>query len=240
MSLQLPFDFSLHAPPHSFDNFILGDNQMVYYLVQQIIHRQAEETNSIYVWGEPSTGKSHLLEAACQQVTEEGGTPAYLPLLQMVNFPADVLEGLESMDLVCLDDVQGVAGDAEWERGLFSLFNRLRETATPLLVSGCRPPAQLGLRLEDLSSRLSWGGVFMLQALDDNNKRRALCQYAEELGLDMKSDVADYLLKHGSGQLSQLIDWLDLVDYASLATKRKVSVTFVRSLLDGSLEYPER
>lgn len=238
MSLQLPFEFGLHAPPHSFDNYVLGENHMVYHVLQQVIHGETE--HSVFIWGEPGCGKTHLLEAACQQVSEEGGTPVYLPLAQMAQYPAEVVQGLSEMSLVCLDDVHAIAGRMDWEEALFGLFNRLRESATPLLISAHHPPNQIGLALPDLSSRLSWGGVFALQVLDTAHKTQVLQQYAEELGLEISADVAAYLLKHCSQNLKDLIDCLDLVDYASLATKRKVNLSFVRSVFDGSLEYPAR
>ena len=71
----------------------------------------------------------------------QGLTCAYLPLADSGQLAPAMLEGLESLDLIAVDDVHAIAGDRAWEHSLFTLFNRCREHGTRLLFSADRGPA---------------------------------------------------------------------------------------------------
>ena len=62
--------------------------------------------------------------------------------------PVGVLEGMGALDLVCLDDLQAVAGQPEWEIALFRLYEELRNSGGNLVVASNGPPAEsvFGLR----------------------------------------------------------------------------------------------
>ena len=73
-------------------------------------------------------------------------------------FSTAVFENLEQQELVCLDDLQAVIGNSEWEIALFDLFNRIKANGkTLLVVSAEQSPAALPVKLPDLASRLKWG-----------------------------------------------------------------------------------
>lgn len=65
----------------------------------------------------------------------------------------EVLDGMEHLSLVCIDNIECVAGDELWEMAIFDLYNRILESGkTRLLITGDRPPRQLNLGLPDLAS----------------------------------------------------------------------------------------
>jgi len=220
MSTQLPLGINLQFS-QSFANYNATFNHTALLVLRQVIARQSE--NSLYLWGESSTGKTHLLQAACQEMAYFDQTPAYIPLSELKSEGTVVLEGLDNLDLVCLDDLQVIVGSSEWEHALFNLFNRLKDQNIPLLMTGDVAPNELGLGLLDLESRLSWGGVFKLQGLDNKEKIKALQQHAKQLGC--------YLLKQFAYDLETLVHQLRSLDYASLAAHRKITLPFVRQWL---------
>ncbi|MCP4697335.1 MAG: DnaA regulatory inactivator Hda [Gammaproteobacteria bacterium] len=234
MNVQLPLKLiTTPGSACSFASFVPDANLSVCQAVQHAVSGKNE--TCLYLWGETGTGKTHLLQAACDQETTQGGTPVYLPLKDLHNLPAEAVEGLEQVDLVCLDDVQNIAGIPEWEHALFSLFNQLRESGTLLLISGIDAPDQLGLDLKDLVSRLKWGGVFKLQALNDKTKIAILQKHAADLGFELPKTVANYLIGHSPRDMKSLMNCLKRLDYASLAAKRRITIPFVRALLSGAL-----
>jgi len=228
MSTQLPLGINLQFS-QSFANYNATFNHTALLVLRQVIARQSE--NSLYLWGEASTGKTHLLQAACQEIAYFDQTPAYIPLSELKPEGTAVLEGLDNLDLVCLDDLQTVVGSSEWQQALFDLFNRLKDNNIPLLMTGNAAPTELGLDLLDLESRLSWGGVFKLHGLDNKEKIKALQQHAKQLGFELSEKVARYLLKHFAYDLDALIHQLRSLDYASLAAHRKITLPFVRQWL---------
>ena len=84
----------------------------------------------------------------------------YVPLDKRAYFVPEVLDGMEQLALVCIDNIECIAGDEEWEMAIFNLYNRILETGrTRLFITEDRPPRQLNLRLPDLASRLDWGQI---------------------------------------------------------------------------------
>lgn len=233
MSVQLVLALGLNAPPHSFTNYVPGDNQAVCQAIRRVV--QGKGQNCLYLCGGSGLGKTHLLQAACHDVSCNGGTPVYLPLAQMRQYSIDVVEGLDALDLVCLDDIHGIAGIDNWEHAVFSLFNRLYETHTPLLVSGETIPTHLRLHLKDLVSRLSWGGVFPLHPLGEAEQRIVLKKHAMSLGLQLPDAVITYLIRHCAPDIKSLIYWVEYIDKASLAAKRRITVPFIRSLMKSEV-----
>ena len=149
-------------------------------------------------------------------MSETKGTATYLPLEQSNDLSPDILEGLEQLDLVCLDNIDTISMQPQWQEALFHLYNRIKETGTVLFVSATVPPKQLYLSLKDLSSRLSWGMVYQLNGLQDEDKTKALIMRAKNRGMHMTDEVGQYLLRHFSRSTTDLFKTLEKLDQATL------------------------
>jgi len=133
--------------------------------------------------------------------------------------------------LVCLDNVDQVAGDKDWELALFNFFNRIRESGGRLILSAGQNAHNLDIKLADLRSRLSWGITYQLRGLNDVEKINALKIRAHLRGFMMDDKVAQFLMKHSSRDMSELMALLDKLDYASLVEQKKLSIPFVKNYL---------
>ncbi len=156
----------------------------------------------------------------------------YLPLAELRQYPAaDVLQGVEHVDRVCIDDIHAVLGDADWELALFNLYNSARQHGCRLVVAGDAAPRSLAVNLEDLRSRLSWGIVYQLVQGDDADKAAILQFRATRRGLALSPGVASYIVSRAPRGMGQLLEVLDLLDKASLAQQRALSIPFVKEAL---------
>ena len=183
----------------------------------------------IFLYGPAGAGKSHLLQASCHRV---GAGALYLPLAELRQYAAhEVLQGVESLDRVCLDDVHAVLGDASWELALFNLYNRARQQNCKLVVAGNAAPRVLAVDLPDLRSRLSWGIVYQLASADDNEKAEILRFRAARRGLSLSPEVASYLISRAPRDMPGLLSLLERLDTASLAEQRALSIPFVKRAL---------
>ena len=227
---QLPLGLALRDSAR-FDSFFAGQN--VEAVASLRASASGEGESFVYIAGPAGTGKTHLLQAACQQATRCGRSSAYLPLRELPDFQPAVFTGLEQLDLVCLDDVQALAGLDSWERGLFDLFNRLRDAGGTLLVAGEQRPDQAGLVLPDLVSRLGWGLTYVLGSLDEQGVLAALACRARGRGLELPEETAQFLLRRFPRDLPTLFSLLDTLDTASLVEQRRLTVPFVKSVLEG-------
>ncbi len=186
----------------------------------------------IYLWGAEQTGKSHLLQAATQLADQAGRTALYLPLDQNTLLSPAIFDDLEQLDLICLDGVDRIAGQPDWEQGLFGLFNRLREQQKSLLVAARCSPLSLPIRLPDLVSRLSWGLCYQLQPLNDQDKIQALTAAAASRGLPVSEETARYILHHTQRDMGSLRRLLRQLDQASLEAKRGLTIPFIKAFLE--------
>lgn len=184
----------------------------------------------IYLWGQLGAGRSHLLQAACHLAAQKNRTSVYLPL-NMPGLAPQILHDLEHIQLVCIDDIEAIAKNKLWEEALFYLYNRIRDTGQTLLIAGAHPPQRLGLELPDLVSRLAWGVVFQLQVLSDEDKLAALMMRAKLRGLVLSDEVGQFLLRRCPRNMTQLFSILDTLDAASLQAQRKLTIPFVKSVL---------
>ncbi|MDH2925161.1 DnaA regulatory inactivator Hda [Nicoletella semolina] len=192
-----------------------------------------------YIWGGKSSGKSHLLKAVSNHYLANGLSSSYIPLEKSHYFAPTVLDNAEQLDVVCIDDLDLVAGNEEWELSIFDLFNQIREQQglftqgkkTLLLISANLPPNQLPIKLPDLRSRLSWGEVYRLDDLTDSQKCIILQGNAYRKGLELSDEVANFLLKRVDRDLHGLMTQLDVLDRASLQAQRKLTLPFVKEIL---------
>lgn len=235
--MQLPLDIKL-PDSATFANLVRGGNGEAIDHVRQSLGRRGDDGGAIYVWGVPGSGKSHLLQAACQHIAAVGEASVYLPLQAAEATAAEalvpaMLDGLESLALVCVDDVDAIAADDAWETALFHLYNRIQATGGHLLVAGHAAPAELPLRLADLRSRLAWGWIFQLHVLGDEDKKRALQLRAGTRGFVLPDEVSDYLLRYYPRDMHALFSLLDRLDTASVIAQRRLTIPFVKSVLEN-------
>ncbi len=215
----------------SFANFYPGDNQEVLQGLMALARQP--DPGLIFLWGREGVGKSHLLQALCHEVGSAGDSVVYLPLGDTSAIAPEMLAGLESMSLVCLDDLHSVAGDAAWEEALFHLYNRIQLRGGRLVITADATPSSLAIRLADLSSRLTHALIYHLRSLNDEQKGYALQQRATFRGFALPEEVLAYLLKRCSREMGDLFDLFDQLDQASLTAKRRLTIPFVRDFLDG-------
>ncbi|OOV87752.1 DnaA regulatory inactivator Hda [Oceanospirillum linum] len=213
----------------TFANFFPGDNIYLLEALCSLLESGGETFQ--YIYGPQDSGKSHLLQALCHQADALGFRSVYLPLDELALLSPELLEGLETLDLVCIDDLHLVAGRAKWEAALFHCFNRLRDAGKVLVISADAPPSKLGVKLPDLSSRLAWGITSALHKLDDEQKIMAFKLRAHERGLELTDEVARYILHRSPRSLRELFDMLSVLDHASLMAQRKLTIPFVKETL---------
>lgn len=223
--IPLPFPIEPHA---RFETYVPGANEPLLAHLKSLAagERKAE---ALWVWGGESAGKSHLLQAACANAPL--GRAIYLPLNSVVDRNPEIIDGLESLDLVVLDDVDAVAGEPAWDQALFGLFNGIQAAAGRLLMAARLPPAGVSFSLPDMASRAGGALVYQVRSLEDEESIVALQTRAKFRGFELPEASARFLIRRLPRDMSRLCHWLDALDQASLAAHRRLTIPFIRETL---------
>lgn len=233
MQLVLPVSF---RKQDCLQTFVNGKNeQLVLHLtntVQNIENSVHASQRICVISGESGVGKSHLLLAICEHASSNKLSHQYIDLAQIVNMPTELLIGFINKDVVCIDNLQVINGMKDWQRAIFDAINQFTESNARLLVIATKQSiTTIDYKLPDLRTRLLWGTNFVLHGLSDDDKQSALTNHMIALGISYTDDVIPYLIHRTGRNMHELINTLDILDKASLETKRKVTVPFVKSTL---------
>jgi DnaA-homolog protein len=205
-----------------FDSFSPGSN------TELLAALQSPGSVPLWLWGSHGSGKTHLLQAVCAAAQ----TAAYLPLDRSSTLPPAALVGFENCRVLCLDDLDAVAGDLAWEHALFRLFNDAAELHTRLIFAAGAAPRQLAWSLDDWRSRAAACVVYQLRDLDDAGRIEALRLRAAQRGLQLPQETSEYLLRRMPRDLPSLFELLDHLDEASLIAQRRLTIPFIRDALE--------
>jgi DnaA-homolog protein len=222
---QLPLEFQ-HVQEQNFDQFVFGSNSDLLPILND------PQQTVLYLWGNSFSGKTHLLSALYHQYLKENKSAIFLPLAIKQELSVDMLENIETSALICIDDIDAIAGDRQWEEALFCLYNQMRTCGNKMLISSHSNAVNLNFCLNDLKSRLQWGITYQLNPLTDSEKIQLLQNRAQLKSFSLADDVAQFLLNRVSRNLPDLIQLLDKLDYASLSQQRKLTIPFVKKFLE--------
>lgn len=221
--LALPLRLDDHAV---FASFLPTGNETLVGLLADIATDHSG--NGCWIWGAPSVGKTHLLQAVCEC---SGDSSVYVPMAVLADAGPKLIDGFQSRRLVCIDDIDRVAGDDAWERALFTLYNDINAAGGQLVVAAGMAPRECPIRLPDLASRMSQLPVYNVLALADDDRAAALQLRASHRGLDLPNETARYLLNRSRRDMASLYGLLDTLDQEALRAQRRLTVPFVRDVL---------
>jgi DnaA family protein len=203
------------------------------------------EAGWIYITGSHGTGVSHLLQACAAIASEHQYSAMYLSLTELIaasevdepsagiDTMAGYFDSLEDFDLLCIDDIECLAGQPYWQEQLFYLLEKLKNKPTARLVLGSHClAAELDFNLADLKSRLKWATGFQLSALSDDQKMQVLQFKAERLGLVMSDEVAHFLMNRRSRNMADLSQLLAQLDQQALSSGRRLTIPWLKTVLD--------
>ena len=222
--LALPLRLADHAV---FDSFLDTGNET---LVAVLAELAGGTGDGCWLWGPPATGKSHLLQAVCNAA---GDTAVYLPLQGLADADPAILEGLASRELICVDDLERIAGDGAWESGLFELCNQILDADRRLVVSAVTSPRECPIEMPDLRSRLARLPTFQVHSLGEADRIKALQLRAKHRGLELPDDTAGFLLKRSRRDMASLYALLDRLDVEALRAKRRLTIPFVKNVIEN-------
>ena len=222
---QIPLDVSL-SEYMTFETFYLGPNKSV------VDSLRDEKNQLIWLAGLEGFGKTHLLHAFLNSHEHQNKKVLYLPMSESQDFTPDILDNLAQYDLVAIDDIENIIGDMTWEEQLLKFYEDSYSTSNKILIAANDTPKGLDFLLPDLSSRFNLALIERIRPMNEDEMIKAILIHSKARGFDLPEDSAKYLINRVPRDVSVLIDMIKLLDYESLSMQRKLTIPFIKTVLD--------
>ncbi len=212
----------------TFSNYYAGINLDVVESLQMALE---QNKNSVYyLFGKNGTGKTHLLKACFNKQKYNKASAGYFSL-NAADFKKDINDA-DPSGLVCIDDLEHIANNRSLEEVIFHLYNQVLENKGLLILAARKSPRNINALLPDLVSRLSWGLVYNLKELSEDDIIIVLHNFALDMGLTLPVDVVKFLLVRCSRSVNNLLSIVSILDKAACSEKRKLTIPFVKVVLN--------
>jgi chromosomal replication initiator protein len=201
---------------YTFENFIVGqDNRFAHAAAQAVAANPARAYNPLFIYGAPGLGKTHLLLAIKNELarTAPGVKVLYIGGEQFTNELIAAIsagntepfhEKYRSTDVLLVDDIQFIGGKEATQEEFFHTFNALHNAQKQIALTSDRPPKEIKSLEERLRTRFEWGLLADVQPPDVETRISILYRKAEVLGLELPSEVADYIASMIKNDIRQL------------------------------------
>ena len=190
-----------------------------------------QEAGDIIIQASSNSGKSHLLQSLCNFYNEIGKTSFYLPIKTALDYDSSVLDSINKIDLVCIDDIDFVVKNDEWERAIFNLINQCQQSNSRIIFSVADSIDLAGFNLSDLLSRLKKLLKYNVANLDDEDFKAALNLIIEHNSINIGDKEVNYILNHGKRDIAYLKQTLFKLDKYSLSTKKKITIPLIKEII---------
>ena len=228
---QLIFPFQINQKA-SFDSFFCSpDNQNLMTRLADIAISQ--DANEIIIHGEKGSGKSFLMQAICNELSSSEKQFAFIPMKKALNMGVEIFQNLGSLDTVCIDDLQLILANQEWETALFNLINECQQSNCSLILSlGGTQPVEESIVLPDLLSRIKRMEFLALHAVQDELFNKAIVFVAQQLEIKIDNAELEFLLKHQTRVFSLLVENIITLDRQAASLKRKITIPLIKETLN--------
>lgn len=191
----------------SFENYCVGSsNKLPWTIAESIARKPVNSTfNPFFLYGDVGVGKTHLMQAIGLQVKKNNPDMrvVFLPMKEFQRLYQNAylqheipafLQWFMKCDLLLFDDLQEIASsEGTLNNALFPIFSHLQMQGKQLVFTCDRPPQDLKDLEDRLIDRFKWGIVEKLEKPDTALRRKILTFKAKKNGLDLPSDVIDYI-----------------------------------------------
>ena len=220
---QIPINFSF-CNAKTLDNYISGENKHLIKALKEFAKNNHGQL--IYLFGEKSTGKSHLCKAVFDIIEDTK------ILVNQHNFDALKEIDFQNINYLILDDFEIILEKVNNEDTLFYYINEFIISKKSLLISSINSTEQITFTKKDLKSRLTSNLIFNIKEISDERKVEVLKNITEDIGWTIEENVCQYIMNHYRRDLFFLCNVLKSLDENSLALKKRVTIPFVKSIIE--------
>ncbi|HKI91738.1 MAG TPA: chromosomal replication initiator protein DnaA [Gaiellaceae bacterium] len=229
---------------YTFDSFVIGSsNRFAHAAALAVAEAPAQAYNPLFIYGGTGLGKTHLLQAVAQYVSEHSSdlSVRYVTsetfMNDFINSLRDKrIEGFKqryrAYDVLLIDDVQFFEHKERIQEEFFHTFNSLYEAGSQIVMSSDRPPRDIATLEERLRSRFEWGLITDIQPPDLETRIAILRKKVKVDGIHVHDEqVLTFIASRVSTNIRELEGALTRVVAFSSLTGRVMSVELAQDVL---------
>jgi chromosomal replication initiator protein len=249
---ELSADSGLN-PKYRFDNFIVGpSNQLAHAASMAAASSPGTRYNPLFIYGGVGLGKTHLVNAIGHRIRQDR-TEARVLFLSAERFTNEFIWALQNhrinefrqryrthCDVLCIDDIQFLAGREQTQEEFFHTFNALYHADRQIVVTSDVYPQQIKEMEERLVSRFQWGLVADIQAPELDTRIAILKKKAEQEHIALSDDVALLIAQQVQSNVRELEGTLLRLAVKAELTRRGIDLEFARDALGAQLPLLEK
>lgn len=238
---------------YTFDSYVVGEsNKMAVSVAEQVAMAPGKTSfNPLFVYGGPGVGKTHLIQAIGAKAKKDNPNMnvAYLSADRFMRQYMDANAGknvngfmhfYQRIELLILDDVQGLAGKVGTCDAFFQIFNHLLQNGRQVVLASDKKPMDLTGLEERLLSRFKSGLIVEVRQPDKSTRLGIVKAKAEADGLDLPEDVAQYVAANVSGNARELQGALVSLLAYSTVTKTELTLDLAQTIVSEHASRPRK
>ena len=222
--LTFPWNKSFHS---SFEGFYIDPkNKQLISILENISINE-----NMYIYGLKNSGKTYLLQSLCNKYSKNDKSSLFLPLMDVTKYGVEIIDSIENMDLVCIDGLEAVSQNKEWEIGLFNLINNAQQTGCRLVFTSSSEEGAINFSLADLDSRIRKFQSHEIFPISDDHLLKALKKITNLRSISLGEKEAQYLITYTKRNIADLIIILESLDQLSMEMKRRITIPLIKEVI---------
>ena len=187
--------------------------------------------DDLFLYGINQTGKSFLLQSACNYFASIEKSSLYIPVKEVKKHGPDLIDSLDQLKLICIDDVDLISSEEEWEIALFNLINNCFTSNCRIIFSSSTNPSKINFKLKDLISRIKKIDHVELMPVKTDNLPEAIKFIANLRSINLGDKEIKYLVTYSKRSMSSLLDVINNLDNLSMRLKRKITIPLIKEII---------
>ena len=204
-------------PRYTLENYCCSpSNKIAFSIAESIADNPNVKTfNPFFVFGHTGVGKTHLIQGIGIRIKERNPEARVLYVTARLfesQYTTAVAKGetnkffgfYQTIDTLIVDDIQDLQNKPGTQNTFFNIFNHLHLNNKQIILSSDRAPAEMEGFEARLLGRFKWGMSVALECPDLSLRRDVLVQKAAQDGIELPSDVIDYIAMNVTDSIREI------------------------------------
>jgi chromosomal replication initiator protein len=246
------YDDVILSPDYVFENFVKGPcNQLAFAASKAVADLPGRAYNPLFIHGDCGLGKTHLLQAACQDILrrDPNSRILYLSCDSFINHFIDCVgKGdmaefrfrYRHVDVLVIDDIHFLTRRERTQEEFFHTFNTLFQAGKQIILSSDAPPNEIPDLEDRLVSRFNSGLVALVEKPCFETRIAIVAKKARLRGITLPDDVVTYIASRVESNTRELEGAITKIQGHAMLNGGRYDLDVARAALGDVIPPSER